>query len=272
MWIILTKRLPVESAPPHLSMLWSTWWPPESEIHVNAFAETLRHAWNADIGELYEEAPYAKKSGFNLFAHLMRHYINKDIYLLQKRFEEMGAKALTPNEQQVVTFYPQFEQFIESNKDFPSRHGTILGRATYEHNWLRARKIIANGQTIRVFPDEFGVLQAANMLTYIESGYFDFIQEQPAEGKIVEDILFGEDRIIYDAALVDGATKQQALLTAMGMRVDLEDAEFPPAIGWYKPKQELLELLPDPNQVGVLTEVNHARRAAAQRRKMELPR
>jgi hypothetical protein len=62
-----------------------------------------------------------------------------------------------------------------------------------------------------------------------------------AEERLIQEVMEGELRPIYEAALLDGANEQQAKLTAMGMDFTMSDSEFPP-VGWYRCRPEYAEM------------------------------
>lgn len=120
-----------------------------------------------------------------------------------------------------------------------------------EPNLVTARKILWKGGEYRVFDHEYSVLTAEKMNLYIQ-GYPDMPKdERPthafrdgqtlAEKMIASEIMDGEKRFIYDAALIDGCTHEQAFLVAMG-KDPLELTEFPPAVGWYECQPEYLNV------------------------------
>lgn len=110
-----------------------------------------------------------------------------------------------------------------------------------EHNWVGARKIRYKGTDIRVFPDEFSILDGAKMRFFLEDGY-ELIPEGIAEGKLLSGILDGDQKEIRDAAMVDGADEQMALQVALGADITLPDPEFPP-VGWYRCPKEIALLI-----------------------------
>ncbi len=105
-----------------------------------------------------------------------------------------------------------------------------------EPRWDQARMIIYKDEQIRVFPNEFSILTIENMKTYLEESH-ELVPTSVAEQDIMNSILRGNRKRIYEAALVDGCTEYRARLMAMG--VDVSNGHFEiPAIGWYKIKAE----------------------------------
>jgi hypothetical protein len=102
-----------------------------------------------------------------------------------------------------------------------------------------ARMIKYKGENIRVWPEEFSPVSIENMNEYIlgEDQAYEFVADNVAEQNAIQAILDGESKLIYDAALVDGCNHNQAMITALGKDITIEDAEFP-AIGWYRIKKE----------------------------------
>lgn len=109
-------------------------------------------------------------------------------------------------------------------------------------NGQKARQILYKGQTIRVWANEFSVLGKENMRLYVlgddnADPSHEFVPEGVASEKNLRNILEEDDRFIYDAALLDGCSHQQALQVALGNEVveseTGSDFGFAP-IGWYR--------------------------------------
>jgi hypothetical protein len=109
-----------------------------------------------------------------------------------------------------------------------------------EHVEARARAIMYKGEKIKVFPAEYSSMTDEKMSLYVQgdgsgdpSHYLVEDGNSIAEDFIIKGILDGEIRPIYEAALIDGCTHAQAMMTAMEMDITLPDAQYP-AIGWYR--------------------------------------
>lgn len=104
-----------------------------------------------------------------------------------------------------------------------------------EPNRTRARRITYKGESIRVFPHEFTAQTVDNMREYIFSDCpsHELVTSDVAGEMTMRDIHGGMRRSVYDAALLDGCNEAQALATAWGRDITIEDAEFP-AVGWYR--------------------------------------
>lgn len=101
-----------------------------------------------------------------------------------------------------------------------------------EARWDQARMIVYKDEQIRVFPHEFSILTIENMKMYLEKSH-ELVPTNVAEQDIMDSILRGNRKRIYDAALVDGCTEYEARLMTIG--VDVSSGHFEiPAIGWYK--------------------------------------
>ena len=129
------------------------------------------------------------------------------------------------------------------------KHQNLIGLAWggISPNCLTARKIVFDEHEFRIFDHEFVSVTVESMRLYV---YGVPNEEEPshslrparglAEQKIIMDILEGERRQYYDAAVMDGATDAQAFMTAMELDV-LSAVEFPP-MGWYECKPEFIEV------------------------------
>jgi hypothetical protein len=106
-----------------------------------------------------------------------------------------------------------------------------------EPNWAGAMRILYAGAAIRVFPHEYSLMTPDKMQVYCvgdsntEPSHI-LVPETESAGILHTMITDGDLRPIYDAALLDGCTPEQAYLTAMEIDIT-EQIDFP-AVGWYK--------------------------------------
>jgi len=107
-----------------------------------------------------------------------------------------------------------------------------------EPNMTGARRIRFEGKEIRVFPHEFSAMTPQKMERFItEEEAYDLVPGDAASDTLVKGILDGETRPIYEAALIDGCNHNQAIMTALGMDLTIEEPTFP-AVGYYVMKEE----------------------------------
>ena len=101
-------------------------------------------------------------------------------------------------------------------------------------NWIGAVKIHYKGTDIRVFPHEFSKLDAKRMKYYVaENAIFTLVESETATMPIAKLKLDPDQKQIYDSALLDGCSPQQATLVMLGIDISDEEVEFPPN-GWYR--------------------------------------
>ena len=111
-----------------------------------------------------------------------------------------------------------------------------LVRCGKEPRWDQARKIVYKDQQIRVVPHEFSELTTKKMKLYLD-GSHELIPGNVAEQDIMDSLLRGSKKRVYEAALVEGCTKYEARLMALG--VDISEGHYEiPAIGWYRIRPE----------------------------------
>jgi hypothetical protein len=110
----------------------------------------------------------------------------------------------------------------------------------WEPNEARARGILYGGEKIKVYPHEYSEMTPEKMRLYVfgdeqGDGSHILIEDTTsvADEILIRQVLDGETRPIYEAALIDGASHAQAMATAFGMDITIPEAEFPP-IGWYQ--------------------------------------
>lgn len=154
--------------------------------------------------------------------------------------EKFGKRQILEQKKNVSLYYD--EDTIAEADDYDEIKNadvyyTTLGK---EGNFNRARRILYAGESIRVFPHEFSELSNAKMKYFISEGLYDFVAEGAASESLLGSItgeLDKEGKTIYEAALLDGCNPEQAMATAMGIDLTVDDPEFPP-LGWYKVKPE----------------------------------
>lgn len=123
-----------------------------------------------------------------------------------------------------------------------------------EPNWSLARKIHYKGSDIRVFPHEFSPVIPSTMKLYT----FGDSQQPPshelvpgdtaAERALINEVRTGMRKVLFEAALLDGCTRQQALCVATGVDITIPDVDFPP-IGWYRCDPEIAEFFCKPYEM-----------------------
>jgi len=115
----------------------------------------------------------------------------------------------------------------------------ITEEDTYEWDEAKrcegAMKIRFLGEDVIVFPDEYTLVSDANMAEYIDEreGSHFLIEdsvEVPGEYSLV-DIRSKDERLLYEAALLDGCDQVQALRVMKGKDIDISTV---PVLGWYR--------------------------------------
>ena len=150
-----------------------------------------------------------------------------------------------------MTFYKIAIEHVRSfndlaNENIPEQYDTFIPSAWgKEQRWDKARAITYKGERIRVFPSEFDVITPEYMseLCLGDSPSYELVLSDINEIDIISKKRLKEtdDLLVKDAAVIDGASEDQAILTAMGVDITLPDAEFPP-VGWYRCKKEYAQI------------------------------
>ncbi len=105
-----------------------------------------------------------------------------------------------------------------------------------EPRWDQARRIVHKDQQIRVFPHEFSELTTKKIKMYLD-GSHELVPGNVAEQDIMDSLLRGSKKRVYEAALVEGCTEYEARLMALG--ADISEGHYEiPAIGWYRIRPE----------------------------------
>lgn len=114
--------------------------------------------------------------------------------------------------------------------------------------WLNARKIRYKDTDIRVFPHEFNAINTKFLQKMIDGEVYTLTLENTAEQLLIEDRLGGNQKEIFESALLEGCTKAQGMAVALGQDVIIPDWEFPP-IGWYKPNIQYANFFCTPREM-----------------------
>lgn len=217
MWIMLTKKLPTQFAPPKLSFHWAEPW-----VSAELFKAQF-HRWLKMQKEVRLE---------NIDWSEYEDIVDEDTYNeIQARKSAKQDKKITELQQRHRYRYNKLKkEFLKLNY-VPDGLGWGV-----EHNQGRALGIVFQGERIRVFPDEYNA--EASMEMYLEA---KALVLHPADTSAAEssDGLTDAQKVLVEHALVDGCNNFQALQMAFGR--DVEEAEIPP-IGWYEMRVEYASL------------------------------
>lgn len=153
---------------------------------------------------------------------------------------ESFARMQVLNLESTCDAFPGLNDGVEFDQDEPMLYDPIFGKA--QPNWMGARRIRFMGRDVRIFPHEFSKLPLDRMRMYV-LGYEDcegshtFVAGDSAGETLLATIKDTEQKFVYDAALLDGCTPEQATIVALGGDITDEELTFPP-IGWYQVKPE----------------------------------
>ncbi len=207
MWILVLAKLPTDPSPPKLSMHWS------------------RADGRTEYARRQRQEIEATQSG-------------------KSRWREVGLPDPTSRigrERERAALIEVDEDTTEQEPYFYDSLG--FGKVP---NWIGARSISYKGQSLRLFPHEYKLLEPERMRGYIFGlggeaiPSHELVPNTEADAAILGAIKEEDQRIVYDAALCDGCVHEQALLTALGVDLFASGAEIAP-IGWYRCKREYAE-------------------------------
>ena len=231
MWIMIVKPPCTDPAPIKMAMYWALPWP--NVEHARDQAEKLAEIeyWRqyGRIPRKVDKRILCEKTGCPFCGASLGELCRTS----------GGESIPTPHKAREDAWVPQDDDLI----DLEVTH--VPGVMGVEPNWNGAVRVCVAGVDIRVFPHEISKPSSENMHLYVlgdgtEESTHELVAGSAAEEKLLEEVLKGEARFVYDAALVDGCTQAQAMQTALGNEIETPDADFPP-IGWYRPKWWVLE-------------------------------
>ena len=210
MWIIITKKLPVskEYRPNPLDIYWATPWNRErgniEEALLKLDDETFSEITGRRVIKDPEKRPYIATR------YSKRILKNSDI-LFDKEIKN------------------QMWDIIEAYKEFPSyfeEHG-------YTPNVYGKMRIMVNNQAVGIFPHEFNVVTKENMEAYLKESHKLIISDVARE---IFETFDDEQKLIKEAAMLDGCDSEQASRVAIGKSVEFD---FPLPIGYYECNENL---------------------------------
>lgn len=208
MWIMIIKKLRTEVSPPKMSIFWAEPWP--DDVYAVQQANTCMNCGERIDNDYRME--------FNSLGKL----------------KKVKSYTCSCGEPRIIT------------KDDPFFY-EIFGTSP---NWVGAQRIVYKGQSLRIFPHEFTKLSDERLNWYIlglpdenipsHELVSELIPEykEQENSKLLSEILDEAMKPIYDAALLDGATENQAKMLALGMDVSVPDASPIPLLGWYRCRKE----------------------------------
>ena len=141
-------------------------------------------------------------------------------------------------------FWPneKYAKQQEERKKEDSLNPLNPGHWGIEPDFGTARKIIFEGEQIRIFDYEFSAPSPENLHIYINESH-ELMAGSVAEEDFINNTLCGKKKILYQSARIMGCDHYQAMLTVMG--VDIFDPKYEvPPIGWYKIRPEYGQYFP----------------------------
>lgn len=234
MWILITRDVPVskEYRPEWLGIYWSVPW---------IDAEHIKNTFWRFVCE--DRGPVKKRE--------------------KKEIPDVVFQNIHDEEKYPEDYKRLLKRFL--TKDL----FTGWVRGGLELNPANAMRVIVNNEAVKVWPYEYKSISNDKLRILIDAKEYKIIPSTTAEEKIENFILDEVGKVIYEEALLEGCTENEAKLMVIGIDVS-ERYEIPP-LGWYRyVGPEIDESWKD---VGMpLNERNHKRRALchSQRLKKEV--
>jgi hypothetical protein len=137
------------------------------------------------------------------------------------------------------------KELVPTDKSYAVSEDAIFG---LEPNWNGARRIRFDDKDVRIFPHEFSPIPPERLRLYLDEGVFELISEGVASEQVINDLMEGDKRVLWEHALVDGCTDSEARMVALGMDISIPDAEIPP-VGWFRCKKEFARFFCEENEM-----------------------
>jgi hypothetical protein len=216
MWIMVTKKIPVEEkyTPEPLSMHWAVPWDSDYKEKIAEMIKMDAEVLPQICDYLGIEIPHNLK-GIGTFE---QSRCSNENYISQV------DNIIADNVNEIVNLLSENLYFYDS----------MWGGKV--PNKIKKQRIIVNGEPVGIFPHEFSIVSYENMNIYINEGLHDFVPSEVAHEEI--GMLTKLQKLVEEQAQTDGCTLYQARMVAIG-RDPMVD--FPPPLGWYRAKQEVID-------------------------------
>ena len=217
MWISITKLLPIEKSPPLLSVFWAIPWLhaeySEQVVCLNCLAQVEIQDGRARSGrKKYRDLKYSELADIDMKWHNDLGYFPMDFDVQC----ECDEAPVVQGKRQKTLF---------------TKKSAMLGFGA-EHNWAGAVKIVHQGRDVRVFPDEYNELNDEMLAERLEA--YELVAEDAPKSALVAHVLDTDAKILYEFALIEGASHNIAIQVATGGNIDEDQLTDVEPIGWYR--------------------------------------
>lgn len=205
MWVMTRQQIPCAAGPEALCFFWAM----PSPIIAQCIGLVHRYGLENQMLDIPEQA------------HLTAKVKKKRI-----------PSFLQPDN--AANWLPKLEVLLE---EYRAGDGKLMppGSWGFEGDPTRSVVVRKDSQDIRLWPHEFVPNSGGLLCKLIAEDVVEFHMESVAEQELLRGILERntEQAFVYDAALVDGCTHDQAVAVALGVNIGDEDCGVLP-LGWYR--------------------------------------
>jgi len=231
MWVLITKKIETAISPPKLSIFWALPWPGDRGQKRREDMIMIQYCEEHNLVFLAETTGNYRR---NASVKAYRGRTKRDVF-----WEVVSEKI------QIGEWVYDESRFYERFTSNPFDSSALFGRGS-EPNWAGALKIRYKNEDVRIFPHEYSILSDQRLKLYLEKGVCELVlSDMPGESALESNLEISPDlKVLYEAALLEGASDSQAKLLALG-RMNLNDNTEIIPLGWYKCKNEHAALFCD---------------------------
>jgi hypothetical protein len=238
MWIRLKDNIPnIEGGtPPVHSIFWAVRWVDISKIKagfqdfiINVSGELMNREhrkWAEEVVDKVGDLVWANPAYIDQWYEDEKKKLEAKVELEKNKeykFDELTADYDLLELERVKKMV---EEYFKGEA-----YGDAVRQGCMIPNYAGLHRIRYNDKDIGIWRHEFEEVSANEIMEAVEAGDYILIPDSVAEGTLVT-VTDESLSVIIDTAMLDGCTKEQAKLVAIGVDIT-EEFELPP-MGWYK--------------------------------------
>jgi hypothetical protein len=264
---MISKEICVDKAPPRFSIVWAIPFV-DYDLVINQFIDQ----YDKEINENLLDAGVNYRT-YNIST--IRNILNKFLYiesidknksaksycfeLLENSPEELYDKLILTGSSSTkrkssldISTIKHLSIFFKEFKKCKVLQTNIFGASgCYDNNELYSVKINMSGDEIKILASEYIMLDVQTLNeciygnTYKNNTYpasHMFTPSDVIKETVIADLSDTDNKLIYESALLDGCTDEQAIQIVLGCDI-LSALDIPKPLGWYKPTKDFIESL-----------------------------
>lgn len=246
MWVMIASPIPTNPFPCMLGLYWAVPWPDVEYAKQQAQETVLIESGAQGLRKLREAKAESVRCRHCGAAPGEQCHGPRGNLLPKSHSLRILSLAESPEDDAVATLHaPEVD--------------VVIGLHGVEPNWNGALGVQVGSERVRIFPHEVRILSPERMRLYVldpgDGGEtYTLIPDNVAQQDMLDMVLDGDLKVLYEHALVDGCSHSEAIHVALGHDIDIPDAEFAP-VGWYRPPWSALEVFCEGSEMARIEKV-----------------